>query len=62
MPRDVDGNGAACGVTFVELEFSSFLEGVKGSLVMSGKDESWPAISDTLNSIDLTNTTWQFSP
>ena len=33
------------------------LDGVKGSLVMSGKEVSSPALSRTRNSIDLTKTT-----
>ena len=32
-------------------------DGVKGSLVISGKDGSWPAVSRARNSIDLTKTT-----
>lgn len=38
--RYVEGNGGACVMAFVEPEFSGFLEGVKGSLVISGNEES----------------------
>ncbi len=38
--RDAEGSGGACVVVPVKLEFSGFLEGVKGSFVMSGKEES----------------------
>ena len=61
VPRDFEGSGGACIVVLGELKFSGFLEGVKGSFVMSGKEESWPAISLIRNSMDLTKTTWQFS-
>ena len=57
--RELEEMGAAealdvGGVTFVT-------EGVKGSLVMSGKEASCPESSWVRNSIDLTKTTWQFS-
>ena len=34
-----------------------FPEGVNGSLVMSGKDDSWLVVEGALNSMDLTKTT-----
>lgn len=42
----------------VEVEGNCFVtDGVKGSLVMSGNEASWPGVSCVRNSIDLTNTT-----
>lgn len=60
--RDVEDNAEACNVVLVELEISALAaEGVKGSFVISGNDDSSPSISTFRNSMDLTKTTWQFS-
>lgn len=55
--------GAACEFEGVEgVDVRVFLtDGVKGSLVMSGNEASFPGCSCARNSIDLTKTTWQFS-
>lgn len=37
------------------------IEGVNGSLVRSGKEDSCPGVDGDRNSIVLTKTTWQFS-
>ena len=60
--RELDEMGAPCRVEDVELGASCLVtEGVKGSLVMSGKEASCPGVSCVRNSMDLTKTTWQFS-
>ncbi len=62
MLRDLVESEELGATVLAELDFSVLCgEGVKGSLVMSGKDGSCPSICCTLNSIDLMKTTWQFS-
>lgn len=60
--RDADGNVVFGEAIMLELVISLLgNEGVKGSFVMSGNEGSWPASFCMRSSIDLTNTTWQFS-
>ena len=60
--RDVEGIEDDCpfAVKVVVLSIFAF-DGVKGSFVMSGKELACPVFSSARNSMDLTNTTWQFS-
>jgi len=56
--RELEDRGAAWRVEVVEEGGRDLLiEGVNGSLVISGKEGSWPGSSCVLNSMDLTKTT-----
>lgn len=60
--RAVESIDGVCVAVSVFVDISTLAtEGVKGSLVMSGKEACWPTASDVRNSMDLTKTTWQFS-
>jgi hypothetical protein len=57
--REVEGR--VVGWDFV-VRGSDFVEGVKGSFLMSGKEEPGSeVVSRARNWMDLTKTTWQFS-
>lgn len=56
--REVDDMGLAWRVEVVDGGGKDLLtEGVKGSWVISGKEDSWPGTSFVRNSTDLTKTT-----